>query len=141
MGSDTIASTASRLNEAGFCRGGALKDAILVRFRQPAVSDDYPRPGSPQFSMPRWRTFRASRNIAQKAVKAAGYRLRASAPKRPAQNKYSKGGFGIGRPVRNVLAEGPLFACAVRRRRFPVGKSPTRRTLQRRAPVRHRLLS
>jgi hypothetical protein len=24
----------------------------------------------------------------------------------------------------------PLFACAVRRRRFPVGASPTRRTLQ-----------
>jgi hypothetical protein len=26
--------------------------------------------------------------------------------------------------------ECPLFACAVRRRRFPVGASPTRRTLQ-----------
>jgi hypothetical protein len=26
--------------------------------------------------------------------------------------------------------ERPLFACAVRRRRFPVGESPTRRTLQ-----------
>ena len=29
-----------------------------------------------------------------------------------------------------VLNEWPLIACAVRRRRFPVGASPTRRTLQ-----------
>jgi hypothetical protein len=28
------------------------------------------------------------------------------------------------------VGEWPLFACAVRRRRFPVGASPTRRTLQ-----------
>ena len=30
----------------------------------------------------------------------------------------------------NAVREWPLFACAVRRRRFPVGASPTRRTLQ-----------
>src|SRR4029077_20530006 len=29
-----------------------------------------------------------------------------------------------------AIVEWPLFACAVRRRRFPVGESPTRRTLQ-----------
>src|SRR5208337_214283 len=29
-----------------------------------------------------------------------------------------------------TVRERPLFACAVRRRRFPVGESPTRRTLQ-----------
>jgi hypothetical protein len=28
------------------------------------------------------------------------------------------------------VRERPLFGCAVRRRRFPVGASPTRRTLQ-----------
>ena len=33
-------------------------------------------------------------------------------------------------PVSQAVAERPLFACAVRRRRFPVGASPTRRTLQ-----------
>src|SRR4029077_19662002 len=32
--------------------------------------------------------------------------------------------------IRQAVADCPLFACAVRRRRFPVGASPTRRTLQ-----------
>src|ERR1700688_2978035 len=32
--------------------------------------------------------------------------------------------------VRHAVEERPVFACAVRRRRFPVGASPTRRTLQ-----------
>ncbi len=32
--------------------------------------------------------------------------------------------------IRHAVGELPLFACAVRRRRFPVGESPTRRTLQ-----------
>jgi hypothetical protein len=33
-------------------------------------------------------------------------------------------------PGRHAVGEWPLFACAVRRRRFPVGASPTRRSLQ-----------
>src|SRR5271166_7070260 len=42
----------------------------------------------------------------------------------------AKGRSGSICPVRQALGERPLFACAVRRRRFPVGESPTRRTLQ-----------
>src|SRR5271157_3822133 len=33
-------------------------------------------------------------------------------------------------PTRHAVGEWPLFVCAVRRRRVPVGASPTRQTLQ-----------
>src|ERR1700722_638206 len=39
-------------------------------------------------------------------------------------------GFGSNLRLRHPVGQWPLFACAVRRRRFPVGASPTRRTLQ-----------
>ncbi len=42
----------------------------------------------------------------------------------------AKGRSGSILPVRHASGEWPLFACAVRRRRFPVGANPTRRTLQ-----------
>jgi hypothetical protein len=38
--------------------------------------------------------------------------------------------FGSNLRLRHPVGQCPLFACAVRRRRFPVGASPTRRTLQ-----------
>ena len=41
-----------------------------------------------------------------------------------------KGRNGSIGPVRRAVRECLLFACAMRRRRFPVGASPTRRTLQ-----------
>src|SRR5271166_3214617 len=45
--------------------------------------------------------------------------------KRPPEAARSRFGSFV-----HAVVEWPLFACAVRRRRFPVGASPTRRTLQ-----------
>jgi hypothetical protein len=55
-----------------------------------------------------------------------GYTRRSS----PNRRDNPTDGFGSIDPFATPSIEWPLFGCAVRRRRFPVGASPTRRTLQ-----------